>query len=326
MTDIIAVHGLRKAFGVTQALAGLDLTVSQGEVHGFLGPNGAGKSTTLRVLLGLVRKDAGEATVFGEDPWSDAVILHRRLAYVPGDVTLWPNLTGGEVIDLLGRLRGGQDAVRRNALIERFELDPTKKSRAYSKGNRQKVGLIAALASEAPLLLLDEPTSGLDPLMEAVFREVVAELRQEGTTILLSSHILSEVEHLADAVTIIREGVTVEAGRLADLRHLSRTRISAVTTGDPSEVLALPGVHDGAVSHPGESFSLTAHVDADALDGAMSALARLGLTSLTAAPPTLEELFLAKYVATPAEEPVSEPDEDTEPADASTEPSEPARS
>lgn len=245
------------------------------------------------------------------------------MQFVDEDLRFDPELKARQIFSALFKNGQRQFAME---MAERIDLDVNKAYGKLSKGNRQKVGLIAALASEAPLLLLDEPTSGLDPLMEAVFREVVAELRQEGTTILLSSHILSEVEHLADAVTIIREGVTVEAGRLADLRHLSRTRISAVTTGDPSEVLALPGVHDGAVSHPGESFSLTAHVDADALDGAMSALARLGLTSLTAAPPTLEELFLAKYVATPAEEPVSEPDEDTEPADASTEPSEPARS
>src|SRR5579859_1165005 len=227
MANAIEIRGLRKSFGRTAALDGLDLTVRDGEVHAFLGPNGAGKTTTLRILLSLLRKDAGQVTLLGGDPWRDAVGLHRRLAYVPGDVTLWPGLTGGEIIDLLGRLRGGLDAKRRQALIERFDLDPTKKARAYSKGNRQKVALIAALASDAELLILDEPTSGLDPLMEAVFRECVADERQRGRTVLLSSHILAEAEALADRVTIIRDGRTAETGTLAEMRHLTRSTVDA---------------------------------------------------------------------------------------------------
>src|SRR6516162_137405 len=227
MTNAIEVRALRKSFGRTAALDGLDLEVRTGEVHAFLGPNGAGKTTTIRILLGLLRKDGGQATLLGGDPWRDAVALHRRLAYVPGDVTLWPGLSGGEIIDLLGRLRGGLDAKRRQALIERFALDPTKKARAYSKGNRQKVALIAALASDAELLLLDEPTSGLDPLMEEAFREAITAERTGGRTVLLSSHILSEAEALADRVTIIRAGRAVESGTLAQLRHLTRTTIDA---------------------------------------------------------------------------------------------------
>src|SRR6266498_859110 len=227
MTTAISVTGLVKTFGPTRALDGLDLLVQTGDVHGFLGPNGAGKTTTLRVLLGLLRADAGTVRLLGGDPWREAVALHRRLAYVPGDVTLWPSLSGGEVIDLLGRLRGGLDPKRRASLLEKFELDPTKKGRAYSKGNRQKVALIAALASDVELLLLDEPTSGLDPLMEAVFRDCITDERQSGRTVLLSSHILAEVEALCDRVSIIRKGQTVETGTHAELRHLTRTSISA---------------------------------------------------------------------------------------------------
>src|SRR5215467_3632199 len=218
MTAAIEVAGLVKNFGQIRALDGLDLTVADGEVHGFLGPNGAGKTTTLRVLLGLLRADAGTVSLLGGDPWRDATTLHRRLAYVPGDVTLWPNLTGGEVIDLLGRLRGGLDPARRAELLERFELDPRKKGRTYSKGNRQKVALVAALASDVELLILDEPTSGLDPLMEEVFREVILQEKRRGDrTVLLSSHILAEVEALCDRITIIREGRTVETGTLAEM-------------------------------------------------------------------------------------------------------------
>src|SRR6266496_2681479 len=233
-TPAIAVSGLVKTFGPTRALDGLDLTVNTGEVHGFLGPNGAGKTTTIRVLLGLLRADAGEARLLGGDPWRDATGLHRRLAYVPGDVTLWPSLSGGEVIDLLGRLRGGLDQKRRASLLERFDLDPTKKGRAYSKGNRQKVALIAALASDVELLLLDEPTAGLDPLMEAVFRDCITEERHNGRTVLLSSHILSEVEALCDRVTIIRHGRAVESGTLAEMRHLTRTSIPPSWPGRPT--------------------------------------------------------------------------------------------
>src|SRR5918994_434160 len=240
----ISISGLVKTFGPTRALDGLDLEVRTGEVHGFLGPNGAGKTTTLRVLLGLLRPDAGEARLLGGDPWRDAVALHRRLAYVPGDVTLWPSLSGGEVIDLLGRLRGGLDPKRRDELLERFDLDPRKKARTYSKGNRQKVALVAALASDVELLLLDEPTSGLDPLMESVFQECIAEEHRRGRTVLLSSHILAEVEALCDRVSIIRDGRTVESGTLAELRHLTRTSIQAELAGPPDGLSTLAGVHD----------------------------------------------------------------------------------
>jgi ABC-2 type transport system ATP-binding protein len=244
METPIQVSGLVKSFGRTRALDGLDLTVRAGEVHGFLGPNGAGKSTTIRMLLGLLRADAGAARLLGGDPWRDAVALHRRLAYVPGDVTLWPNLSGGEVIDLLGRMRGGLDPKRRDELLAAFELDPRKKGRAYSKGNRQKVGLVAALASDVELLILDEPSSGLDPLMEEVFQHWVGRARQDGRTILLSSHILGEVEALCDRVTIIRNGRSVESGTLTELRHLHRTSIDAELTGAPTGLAELPGVHD----------------------------------------------------------------------------------
>src|SRR4051794_33204050 len=244
MAGVIETQGLVKRFGSTCALDGLDLTVQQGEVHGFLGPNGAGKSTTIRVLLGLLRKDGGEARLFGKDPWRDTAELHRRLAYVPGDVNLWPDLTGGEVIDLLGRLRGGLDERRRAELLERFELDPTKKGRSYSKGNRQKVALVAALASDVELLVLDEPTSGLDPLMESVFRDCVDEFRTDGHTVLLSSHILAEVERLCDRVSIIRAGKRVESGSLAELRRLTRTSIAADLESVPEGLARLPGVHD----------------------------------------------------------------------------------
>src|SRR5512136_622318 len=225
MDDVITARGLVKTFGSTVALDGLDLAVPAGEVHGFLGPNGAGKSTTIRILLGLLRPDAGDVRLLGGDPWRDAAALHRRLAYVPGDVSLWPNLTGGEVIDMLGRMRGGLDRARRDDLIARFDLDPTKRGRTYSKGNRQKVALVAALASDVELLLLDEPTAGLDPIMDATFRDYIGEVRALGRTVLLSSHILSEVEALCDRVSIIRQGVVVESGTLAQLRHLTRTSV-----------------------------------------------------------------------------------------------------
>src|SRR5215212_8564815 len=290
-SSAISVSGLVKTFGKTRALDGLDLSVMSGEVHGFLGPNGAGKSTTLRVLLGLIRKDSGEMRLLGGDPWLEAVKLHRRLAYVPGDVTLWPGLTGGEVIDLLGRMRGGVDPERRAELLERFELDPRKKSRTYSKGNRQKVALVAALASDAELLLLDEPTSGLDPLMEAAFRGCVEEERKSGRTVLLSSHILSEVEALCDRVTIIRDGKAVESGTLSELRHLSRTSVSAELARAPSGLGELPGVHDRHV----DGKRVRCQVDAAGLDGLLGHLTPFGVRSLTSQPPTLEDLFLRHY-------------------------------
>lgn len=294
----VEVSGLRKSFGRAHALDGLDLDVATGEVHGFLGPNGSGKSTTLRVLLGLLRADAGTVRLLGGDPWKDAVELHRRVAYVPGDVTLWRNLSGGEVIDLYGRLRGGLDRGRRAELIERFELDPAKKGRTYSKGNRQKVALVAAFASDVDLLILDEPTSGLDPLMEEVFRRCVEEERDRGRTILLSSHILSEVEQLCDRVSIIRRGRTVESGSLAELRHLTRTSVSADLAGPPNGLASLPGVHD--VDLQGTRVRL--QVDTDKLNAVLRALTDAGVRSLTSTPPTLEELFLRHYQEdTPAE-------------------------
>jgi ABC-2 type transport system ATP-binding protein len=291
MTNAIDVAGLVKTFGRTRALDGLDLTVATGEVHGFLGPNGSGKSTTIRVLLGLIRADSGRVTLLGGDPWADAVHLHRRLAYVPGDVTLWPNLSGGEVIDLLGRLRGGLDRGRRDELLERFELDPTKKGRTYSKGNRQKVALVAALASDAELLVLDEPTSGLDPLMEAVFQDTIKEITDDGRTVLLSSHILAEVEALCDRVSIIRLGRTVESGTLDELRHLTRTSIAVETERPIDGIGDLPGVHDPQVDGVRARFD----VETAQLDGAIKRLSTFGLRSLTSQPPTLEELFLRHY-------------------------------
>ena len=290
MTNAIEIRALRKSFGRTRALDGLDLVVRAGEVHAFLGPNGAGKTTTIRILLGLLKADGGEASLLGGDPWRDAVELHRRLAYVPGDVTLWPGLTGGEIIDLLGRLRGGMDAKRRQALIERFALDPTKKARAYSRGNRQKVALIAALASRAELLLLDEPTAGLDPLMEAAFRDCVNDERHDGRTVLLSSHILAEAEALSDRVTIIRDGQAVETGTLAEMRHLTRDFVDAELAG-PVSLDGLPGVHDLAV----QGTHLRCEVDHAALNEVLARLTAVGVRSLTCRPPTLEELFLRHY-------------------------------
>jgi len=290
MANAIEIRALRKSFGRTVALDGLDLTVRAGEVHAFLGPNGAGKTTTIRILLGLLRKDGGQAALLGGDPWRDAVDLHRRLAYVPGDVTLWPGLSGGEIIDLLGRLRGGLDARRRQELTERFDLDPTKKARAYSKGNRQRVALIAALASDAELLLLDEPTAGLDPLMEAAFRQCVGDERHDGRTILLSSHILAEAEALSDRVTIIRAGRAVETGTLAEMRHLTRDFVDAELAG-PVTLDGLPGVHDLVA----DGLRVRCQVDHAALNEVLGRLHAAGIRSLTCRPPTLEELFLRHY-------------------------------
>ena len=295
MTTAISVSGLVKTFGRTRALDGLDLSVPPGEVHGFLGPNGSGKSTTIRVLLGLLRADAGQVRLLGGDPWRDAVALHRRLAYVPGDVTLWPNLTGGEIIDLLGRLRAGIDARRRADLIARFDLDPTKYGRAYSKGNRVKVALIAALASDVELLLLDEPTSGLDPLMMEVFRACVSEERDKGRTVLLSSHLLHEVEALCDRVTIIRAGKAVESGSLAELRHLTRTELSVELAASPVGLADLPGVHDVEV----DGLRVRLKVDAGELNHVLRTFTEIGVRSLVSHPPTLEELFLRHYAVVP---------------------------
>ena len=287
----IEIHNLTKNFGSVRALDGLELTVRHGEVHGFLGPNGAGKSTTIRILLGVVKADGGTARLLGGDPWTDAVELHRQIAYVPGDVTLWPNLTGGETIDLLARMRGGIDERRRAELIERFELDPHKKARTYSKGNRQKVSLISAFSSHARLLLLDEPSSGLDPLMENVFQQCVAEARDRGTTILLSSHILAETEALCQRVTIIRAGRTIESGTLESMRHLSRTSITADLLRDPGDLTRIRGVEN--VSY--EGTILHAHVDSEGLGELIRVLGHTGVRTLVSKPPTLEELFLRHY-------------------------------
>jgi len=297
VNTVIETRDLRKTFGATVALDGLDLTVPEGEVHGFLGPNGSGKSTTIRILLGLTRADSGHASLFGGDPWTDATELHRRVAYVPGDVALWPNLTGGETIDVLSRLRGGIDGNRRNDLIERFELDPTKKARSYSKGNRQKVALIAALASDAPLLILDEPTSGLDPLMERVFQGELRAARERGHSVLLSSHILSEVEHACERVSIVRAGVIVETGTLTDLRHLSRSTVHAIVrTPVGQEISQWSGVEDVLVDEHGTDIRFS--VEAAHVGDAVSRLDQLGLTTLTCQPASLEDLFLAHYSST----------------------------
>lgn len=287
----IEIHGLVKHFGKQCALDGLDLTVRRGEVHGFLGPNGAGKSTTIRILLGLMKADAGSVRLLGGDPWTDAVDLHRHLAYVPGDVTLWPSLTGGEIIDLLARMRGGIDHKRRAELIERFDLDPHKKARTYSKGNRQKVSLISAFSSHASLLLLDEPSSGLDPLMENIFQQCVAEARDRGATVLLSSHILAETEALCQRVTIIRDGKAVESGTLESMRHLSRTSIRAEMLRDPGDLSRIKGVED--ISYDGHT--LRAQVDSESLGEVIRRLGDAGVRSLVSQPPTLEELFLRHY-------------------------------
>ncbi|WNB86523.1 ABC transporter ATP-binding protein [Cellulomonas sp. ATA003] len=291
----IDIHGLHKAFGAVRALDGLDLTVAAGEVAGFLGPNGAGKSTTLRVLLGLLRADAGTVRLLGGDPWADAVALHRRLAYVPGDVSLWPNLTGGEAIDLITRLRGPVDPRRKSELLERFELDPTKRSRTLSKGNRQKVALVAAFASEVELLVLDEPTSGLDPLMEAVFTDLLRELKSEGRSVLLSSHILHEVEKVCDTVTIIRGGRAVESGTLHELRHLTRSTVDVVLAGHPGAIAALPGVHNLVTEPDARGTRLRFDVDDDRMSGVLRALGAVDVHGFTATPPSLEELFMRHY-------------------------------
>lgn len=290
-TPAISTSGLVKTFGPTRALDGLDLTVETGEVHGFLGPNGAGKSTTIRVLLGLLKADRGHVEVLGGDPWNDAVALHRRLAYVPGDVELWPNLTGGEAIDLLGRLRGGLNQARRAELIDRFDLDPTKKGRAYSKGNRQKVAIVAALASDAELLVLDEPTAGLDPLMEVVFQDVISQVKAEGRTVLLSSHILAQVETLTDRVSIIRQGRIVQSGTLTEMRHLTRTTIEAETTRPVAGLEQIPGIHDLEATDDRVRFA----VDREHLNAAVNHVSGFGLNALTSHPPTLEELMLRHY-------------------------------
>jgi ABC-2 type transport system ATP-binding protein len=291
MGTAIAIRDLVKTFGATRALDGLDLEVHSGEVHGFLGPNGSGKSTTLRILLGLMKADSGSVSLLGEDPWERATELHTRLAYVPGDVNLWPQLTGGEAIDLLGRLRGGIDPDRRNRLLERFDLDPTKKGRAYSKGNRQKVALVAALASDVELLILDEPTVGLDPLMEEIFRNCIDEERDRGRTVLLSSHILAEVEALCDRVSIIRMGKTVESGSLKELRHLTETSVDVTLTRPLPSLDGLDDIKDLEV----DGNRVRCLVPTQDLGRFLSVVGQAGIESLTSQPPTLEQLFLRHY-------------------------------
>ena len=289
--NVIDIQQLTKSFGATKALKGIDLTVEQGEVHGFIGPNGAGKSTTIRILLGILRKTSGKITLLGGDPWKDAVKLHRRIAYVPGDVTLWPDLSGGEIIDLLGRLHGGLNVYRKKQLLERFQLDPTKKCRTYSKGNRQKVALVAAFSCDAELYLLDEPTSGLDPLMEMVFQECVAEAKKSGKTVFLSSHILSEVEALCDRVSIIRKGQIVESGTLTDLRHLTRTTVNVETEAEAKGLSEMNGIYD--VFQDGRKYRFSA--DTDSITALMRFLLPFGIKSITIEPPSLEELFMYHY-------------------------------
>jgi len=291
LDSAITIRGLRKTFGRTVALDQLDLEVATGEVHGFVGPNGSGKSTTIRVLLGLLHADAGEAVLLDGDPWRDTVALHRRLAYVPGEVSLWPQLSGGEAIDLLGRLRGGFDPARKAELLERFELDPTKTGRSYSKGNRQKVALVAALASDVELLILDEPTSGLDPLMESVFQQCIDEAKAAGQTVLLSSHILSEVEALCDRVSILRLGRVVQRGTLEELRRVTRTNIVATLERMPTDLDRWPGIHDPLI----HDNRLRCDVETPVLTEFMGRLTACGIVSLVTQPPTLEELFLREY-------------------------------
>ncbi|QMU08501.1 ABC transporter ATP-binding protein [Levilactobacillus suantsaii] len=289
---ILQINHLQKRFGTFTALHDITFTVNAGEVFGFIGPNGAGKSTTIRTLLGVIRASGGSATIFGHDVWRDRVTIHQRLAYVPGDVTLWPNLTGGEIIDLLLRLNGVAHSARTDRLITRFALDPTKKARTYSKGNRQKVALIAAVSQPADFYIFDEPTAGLDPLNEKYFQEAVLALKQQGKAVLLSSHILSEVERMCDRIAIIRDGTIIETGTLADMRHLTRTQIT-VTTQTPVDPAALPGIHEARVGHQVNEWQFA--VEADQLPGVLAALARHQIVALTSTPPTLEDLFLHYY-------------------------------
>jgi len=289
--SVVSIQNLVKNFGKFTALNGVNLELREGEVYGFIGPNGAGKSTTIRVLLGILQATSGQVTVFGKDAWRDAVEIHKRIAYVPGDVNLWPNLTGGEVIDLFTRLRHGGKGSKREDLIGRFDLDPSKKCRTYSKGNRQKVALVAAFAAEADLYILDEPTSGLDPLMEQVFQQCVLEAKAQGKTVLLSSHILSEVEKLCDTLGIIRRGEIIETGTLSELRHLTRTSITVQTERPLRDLVAQAGVHDVQIEGDGTVFS----VDTEALGQMLQYLGQYGIESLECAPPSLEELFMRHY-------------------------------
>ncbi|MGX7195533.1 ABC transporter ATP-binding protein [Enterococcus olivae] len=292
MAEIVKVKNVKKNFGKFQALSDVTFTVEAGEVVGFIGPNGAGKSTTIRVLLGIINRQAGEATIFGKDVWKDSLEIHKRISYVPGDVALWGSLTGGEIIDLFMKLHGGGDHEKKKYLIRRFELDPKKKAKSYSKGNRQKVGLIAALSVHSDLYIFDEPTSGLDPLMEAVFQEEVEKLKHAGKAILLSSHILSEVERLADRVVIIRKGRIVETGTLKDLRHLTRSTVTVETKKDLSPLAELKGVHDFQQK---EGNSAIFSVDAPFINEILLEATKLDVKKFESVPPTLEDLFMRHY-------------------------------
>jgi len=289
--SVLKVNNLTKKFGKFTALNGVNLEVNEGEVFGFIGPNGAGKSTTIRILLGILKATAGEVKIFGKDAWSDAVEIHKRIAYVPGDVNLWPNLTGGEVIDLFVKLRGGNNRNRREELIKQFDLDPSKKCGTYSKGNRQKVALVAAFSSEADLYILDEPTSGLDPLMEQVFQQCIMEAKKAGKSVLLSSHILSEVEKLCDRVGIIRQGKIIETGTLNELRHLTRTNLLVETKETITHLHEFKGLHDIEV----KDGVLTFQVDTEELDAVIKHLSQFGIVRLESTPPTLEDLFMRHY-------------------------------
>src|SRR5690625_671680 len=291
MTEIVKVHGLQKNFGAVEALRDVSFTVEPGEVVGFIGPNGSGKTTTIRVLLGIIKRDGGEAKIFGKDVWQDSFEIHKHISYVPGDVNLWGNLTGGEIIDLFIKLHGGGDKEKRDYLIKRFELDPKKKAKGYSKGNRQKVGLIAALSVESDLYIFDEPTSGLDPLMEAIFQEEVEKLKEAGKSILLSSHILSEVERLADKVVIIRQGKIVESGSLDELRHLTRSTVTLATKGDVADMATVDGVFDFEQKEDQATFS----AENKSLDAILMKASQLGVKKFEAVPPTLEDLFMRHY-------------------------------
>ncbi|MFD1037749.1 ATP-binding cassette domain-containing protein [Virgibacillus byunsanensis] len=288
---VLSTTNLTKRFGKFTALDGVNLEVNEGEIFGFIGPNGAGKSTTIRVLLGILKATEGETKIFGKDPWRDAVEIHKNIAYVPGDVNLWPNLTGGEVIDLFVKLRGGNNKSKREELIKKFDLDPSKKCRTYSKGNRQKVALVAAFASDAELYILDEPTSGLDPLMEQVFQKCVMNIKKEGKSVLLSSHILSEVEKLCDRVGIIRQGKLIETGTLSELRHLTRTNLFVETKEQISSLTEWKGVHHIEEKDKGMSFQ----VDSEEMDNVMKYITQYGIVKLESAPPKLEDLFMRHY-------------------------------
>jgi len=289
--SVIKIINLTKYYGKVLALNKVNLTVNKGEVYGFIGPNGAGKSTTLRILLGMLHRDGGEVRLLGMDPWKDAVKLHRKLAYVPGEVNLWPNLTGGEVIDLLGRLRGGFNPDRREELLKRFKLDPTKKCSAYSTGNKQKVALISAMVSDVEIYIFDEPTLGLDPLMEGVFQQFIKELKKTGKTVLLSSHILAEVEALCDRVSIIKDGRIIETGTFTDLRHLTRTSMKVDSHKPITGLENMLGVHNLVIEGNHSHFS----VDSEKIDSVLKHLTKFEVKSLVSTPPTLEELFIRYY-------------------------------